>query len=216
MGGRGSGSGGGSLGGGYGKNIDIVNVTDVWTYRHRQSNEPFVDAINTGVGRIESEFPGVMDTVQTVQAAELGGLDSIQVLGFYGQGQLALNQRFTDIGKMNSVYDKAVQQGFHPSRGDRTGTEAVALHEMGHALTDHIGKKMGAKSIDEAAQRIVSAAYKASGEKAGIKAWAKKISGYATESDAECIAEAVADWYCNGSKSTKQSQAIMAELRKYR
>lgn len=214
----GNGSSGPSLGsGGGGLNPnDIKSETDVWSYRHRKGNEAFVDEINTGVGRIQSDFPDLMDTVNTVNTAELKGAAKQGVLGFYGGGTVALNQNYTDINKMNSVYDASVKSGFHPSRGSRTGTEAVALHETGHALTDHIGKKMGARNMDDAAKKIVDKAYKDSKGKGGTKAWAKKISGYATESNAECIAEAVADWYCNGRKSAKESQAIIKVLKSYK
>lgn len=218
MGGRGSGSGGASLGGGSGVNVNIINQTDVWSYRHRPDNEPFVDAINTGVRAMQDDFPDVMDTVNSVNAAKLGGADNLHTLGFYSPADksVALNQNYTDIGKMNSVYDQAVSSGFHPSRGNKSGTEAVALHEMGHALTDHIGKKIGATDLDDAAKRIVDNAYKSSGGRGGTKKWAGGISGYAQKNNAECIAEAVADWYCNGNKASKQSKAIMSELRKHK
>lgn len=216
--GRGSSGGGESLGSGRGERVNIVDQLDVWSYRHRQKNEPFVDAINTGVKNIQEDFPDVMQTVNVVNAAELGGADRIHTLGFYSpaDGTVALNRNYTDIGKMNNVYDKAVKSGYHPSRGNKTGTEAVALHEMGHALTDHIGKKMGAKNLDDAAKTIVDNAYKNSKGRGGTKAWAGKICRYAQKNNAECIAEAVADWYCNGSKAKSQSKAIMSELKKYK
>lgn len=129
---------------------------------------------------------------------------------------VSINQRFTNIDKMNTVYDTAVKSGFHPSRGKYNGTEAVTFHEMGHALTDHVGKKMGASGIDDAAKRIVDNAYKNSGGKGGTAAWAKKVSGYATKSNAECVAEAVADWYCNKNNASSVSKAIMTEIRKYK
>lgn len=214
----GNGSGGPSLGsGGSGINSnDIKSETDVWSYRHSKQNEAFVDEINVGVGRIQSDFPDLMDSVNAVNSAELKGAAKQRVLGFYGDGRISLNSNYTDVDKMNSVYDSAVKSGYHPSRGSRSGTEAVALHETGHALTDHIGKKMGAKDLDAAAKTIVDRAYKESGGKGGTRAWAKKISGYATESNAECIAEAVADWYCNGRKSAKESQSIMKVLKSYK
>lgn len=34
------------------------------------------------------------------------------------------------------------------------------------------------------------------------------------ENNAKCIAEAVADFYCNGSKARKESKAIMSELKR--
>lgn len=42
--------------------------------------------------------------------------------------------------------------------------------------------------------------------------FAKKISGYAQYNFAECVAEAVSDWYCNGGKAKKESRAVMAVL----
>lgn len=214
--GRGRSGSGESLGGGSGENVNILNTTDVWSYRHRRDNEAFVDAINTGVSKIQNDFPDVMDTVERVDAAQLGGLDSATTLGFYGGGELGINQNYTDIGKMNITYDAAVQSGYHPSRGNLSGTEAVTLHEMGHALTDHVGKKIGSKDLDSAAKTIVDNAYKNSGGRGGTKRWAGGISGYAQKNNAECIAEAVADWYCNGNRAARQSKAIMSELRKYR
>lgn len=214
MGGRGGSSG---MGGG-GENVNIVGSTDVWSYRHNQTNEPFVDAINTGVKRIHDDFPGIMDTVASVDAAELGGKDKLTVLGFYSSGDktVALNLNFTDVDKMNRVYDQAVARGYHPSRGNLSGTESVALHEMGHALTDHIAKKLGLPDLDAASRKIFMDAYKATKGKGKYKDWAGKISGYAKENYAESVAEAVADFYCNGRNAHPHSIAIMDQLRKYK
>lgn len=68
--------------------------------------------------------------------------------------------------------------------------------------------------MDVAAERIVKNAYKNSRKKGGIKKWAQRISGYATESNSECIAEAVADYYCNGSGASASSHAIVRELKR--
>lgn len=215
FGGRGA-DGGESLSSGSGQDINIISTTDVWSYRHNPNNEPYVDAINSAVRGISDDFPGLMNDVNTVDTAELGGIDRTQTLGFYGDGQVAINSNFTDIKDMNSVYDKAVKSGYHPSRGNKSGTEAVTYHEMGHALTDSIAKKMGIKNLDAASKKIVNDAYKASGGKGGTKAWAGKISKYAQENFAECVAEAVSDWYCNGSKAKLNSKAIMTQLNKYK
>jgi len=220
MGGRGARAGGGgpSLGGGSGKRINIVEQVDVWSYRHNPDNEPFVDAINTGVAAIQNDFPDLMESVNSVNSAVLGGRDRTQTLGFYDQAgkTVALNSNYTDIEKMNRVYDASVKSGFHPGRGNKSGTEAVALHEMGHALTGHVAQKMGVSNFDDASKRIVDAAYKNSNGKGGTKKWAGGISKYAQDNNAECIAEAVADWYCNGNKASAQSKAIMNELKKYK
>ena len=210
-------SGGSGMGGGSGQSINVVSTEDVWTYRHNQNNEPFVDAINTGIRTIQDDFPSLMDSLNTVDAAELGGRDKNHILGFYapGQKQLAINQNFTNIDKMNATMDEATRQGYHPSRGNKTGTEAVTLHEAGHALTDHVAGKMG-KDFDKAAADIVHTAMKNVKFKGGSEKFARQISGYAKKNYAECIAEAVADYYCNGSKASSSSKAIMSELRKYK
>ena len=156
MGGRGSGA---NLGNGSGSNVTIINEQDVWSYRHRSGNEPFVDAINASAARIQQDFPDIMNDVQVVSASELGGADRISTLGYYSPSDqvVALNRNYTNIEKMNAVYDASVASGFHPGRGERSGTEAVALHELGHALTDHVGRKFGAANIDAAAEKIVKA-----------------------------------------------------------
>lgn len=212
----GRGSGGPSLGNGGGGSINIKSETDVWSYRHKKGNEAFVDSINSSVSDIENDFPGLMQSVRSVNSAELGGADKQSTLGFYGDGRVSINANYTDINKMNNVYDASVKTGYHPSRGNKNGTEAVAYHEMGHALTDHLKAKTGSKNLDEASKKIVNDAYKASGGKGGTKKWAGEISKYAQESFAECVAEAVADHYCNGNKASAQSKAIWAELIKYK
>lgn len=218
FGGRGAGGGGDgeSLSSGSGKRVNIKNETDVWSFRHNRNNEPFVDAINTSARDIQKDFPDLMDTVTRINATEFGGADKRGTLGVYGNGRVGLNTNYTNVDKMNKVYDDGVKSGFHPSRGNKNGTQAVAYHELGHALTDNIAQKMGVKDLDAASKKIVNDAYKASGGKGGTKAWAGGISGYAKENFAECVAEAVADHYCNGSKASKQSKAIMRELNKYK
>ena len=214
FGGRGSGS---SLTIGSGQSINIKNETDVWSYRHNPDNEPFVDMINTSVARMQEDFKDIMETVYHVNAAELGGADKMQTLGFYSPngGGVSLNKYYTNVAAMNAAYDEAIKAQYHPARGSKSGVEAVAFHEMGHALTDHLAAKMGVKDLDHAAKNIVNAAYKAMGHKGdATKGWAGKISGYAKENYAECVAEAVADHYCNGRKAAAESKAIMKELRR--
>ena len=142
--GRGSSKSEGSLGGGSGKPVDILDQTDVWSYRHNPNNEPFVDSINGSVRDIHDDFPGIMDDVSVVNSATLGGADKVQTLGFYSRDSqsVSLNDNYTNVNKMNSIYDASVKAGYHPSRGDKNGVEAVTYHEMGHALTDHVAKKM--------------------------------------------------------------------------
>lgn len=220
FGGRGSSSGPSLGNGGGGNPTNIVDETNVWSYRHNPNNEDYVDAINEGVRKINDDFPGVMDeTVTSVNATTFGGKDKVQTLGIYSETDktVGINTNYTNIDKMNRVYDEATKSGYHPSRGDLTGTEAVTLHEMGHALTDYAAKKMGYTgpvAFENAANAIVNNAYKSSKGKGGTLAWAGTISRYAQDSYAECIAEAVSDWYCNGDKASKASKAIITEMKR--
>lgn len=214
----GNGAGGESLGNGGGGSVNVQSEQDVWSARHNPKNADFVDDINSGVAAIENDFPGLMRNVETVNAATLGGADKQNTLGFYSSANksISINDNYTNVEKMNRVYDQAVKDGYHPSRGNKSGVEAVSIHETGHALTDYVAPRMGERTLEGASKKIVNDAYKASKGRGGTKAWAGKISRYAQESYAECVAEAVADHYCNGSKASSQSKAIMNELFKYR
>ena len=68
--------------------------------------------------------------------------------------------------------------------------------------------------VDEAARRICEEARKKTKHR-GVVQMAKAISGYATETNAEAIAEAYSDVYCNGKKATDESKAIVSTLEKY-
>ena len=219
FGGRGSSSGGDGAGlpessGGM-SSASISKEVDIWSYRHKKDNEPFVDAMNTAARAMVDDFPDLMSTVRTINAGTLKGAAARRVLGYYGDGGVALNTNYTNIDKMNATYDAAVKSGYHPSRGNKSGTEAVTYHELGHALTDNIASKLGMKSLDASSKKIVEDAYKNSKAKGGTLAFGGRISGYAKKSNAECVAEAVADYYCNGNKASKESKAIMKELKKY-
>ena len=207
----------GANGGGGGSPTNVTSATDIWSYRHNQGNAPFVDAINGGLMTIDNDFPGFANGINTVDAVTMSGKDGSQTLGYWAPGtkQLGMNQNFTDVDKMNAVMDNAAKSGFHPSRGNKTGTEAVAIHEGGHALTDYLAQKTGARSLDEVSANVVKAAYKKSGMRGGNKKFAGTISRYAQQNYAECVAEAVADWYCNGNNASNASKLIMAELKSY-
>lgn len=179
FGGRGAGSDGPSLSSGGAGRADIREQTDVWSYRHNQNNQAFVDDINNSMRALDDDFPGLMNnTVTAVNAGRFGGADAYNTLGVYSEGDksITINQRYTDVSRMNAVYDKAGD--YHPSRGNKSAVEAVALHEGGHALTEHVAKKMG-KNFDGASKKIVDDAYKNSGGKGGTVAFASKISRYA-------------------------------------
>lgn len=207
MGGRGSSSGVG-IGGGGGGGERIISTDDLLSRRERQQTE--VDQVL-----------GVLRDINTQYGYEVDGLDvatlgrGSKAMGYYepGSNNIGINERFFDAQKIQQAYDKTVASGFHPSAGNKTGLEAVIAHETGHALTDVVAQKLG-KDFDATAGQIVGEAFKAK-TSAGAKKIAGNISGYARESDAECIAEAFADVYCNGRNASKESKQIVNALKKY-
>ena len=154
--------------------------------------------------------------IQDAQIATLKGRGA-SVMGYYdADGNLAINKNYFDSAKMNAAYDRCADSGFHPSRGNKSGIEAVVAHEMGHRLTDAAGVNSGAGSwqLDSTANSIVKQAAKDAGYRS-TKTFVSKISGYAKQNHAEAVAEAFADVYCNGNKAKKESRAIVNVLNKH-
>lgn len=210
FGGRGSGSGkgGGDLLGKQGNTGPISDVRDMISEREKRMTE--TDDV-LSVGRRMTGLYGDESAVNQFQLAKMGG----GTMAYYdADGNLAMNEKYMNSEGMNRAYDAAVKNGFHPSRGNRSGIEAVGAHEYGHGLTDRAAQLMGFGGfggIEEASRQIVERARKKTRHRTNMS-FAGKISGYAQYNFAECVAEAVSDWYCNGSSAKKESRAVMAVL----
>ena len=210
MGGRGSGSTSGGASGGLNPG-DIVSTTSLISERERHKEE--VDATLTVLRDIQEQY-GV--NLEDAQIATLKGAGR-RAMGYYDAGgNLAINVNYFNSERMNSAYDDCVANGFHPSRGSKSGIEAVVAHEMGHRLTDIAGVNAGKGTwqLDSTARDIVSNAAKASGSRS-VRKFMAKVSGYAAGDYAEAVAEAFADVYCNKGRAKSASKAIVKELNKY-
>lgn len=207
MGGRGSYSGGNTSG----QNINTSNEDSLISTRERHQVE--VDDTLKVLRDVRDRYGVDINDAQVVDVdARNAG-----VMAYYDANQnLAFNRSFFNTERLNKAYDDNVKAGFHPSRGDKSGTEAVAAHELGHRLTDAAGEKMGLGrwAIDQASSRILMDAKKSLGV-SSIRSIGKAISGYAGKNNAECIAEAYSDVYCNGSKAKRESTAVVNALKKY-
>lgn len=210
MGGRGASSSGEGWTGGGGGNVNIINTTSLVSARERQRLE--VDETLKTFKDMHDEYGYIADDLEI---ATLSSKDA-SVMAYYDGSNIAFNETYFDKARMESAYTKCVEGGYHPSQGDKTALQAVASHEIGHALTDKAIAKMGSKlGKKDGAEAIVKEAQKQVGHKGKLADMAGKISGYAKESASECIAEAVADVYCNGKKAQKESQAIVNVMNKY-
>ena len=187
---------------------DIVSTTSLVSAR--EGNQQEVDETLQTFKDIADEYGYIIDDIQI---ATLKG-DGATTMAYYDGSNIAVNQTYFNKAVMERAYAKCVDQGFHPSQGNKTALQAVASHELGHALTDAVGAKMGAIKGDTATAILKEA--KSQGKFKGTLAdMAGKISGYAKFNARECIAEAFADVYCNGSKAHKESQSIVGVMNKY-
>lgn len=211
FGGRGASSGGdGFTGGGGGLNpANIVSTTSLMSEREKQQTE--VDETMEVFKDINAEYGYIIDDVQI---ATLKGADGASTMAYYDGSNIAINKTYFDKAKMESAYDSCVESGYHPPKGNKTALQAVTAHELGHALTDEVAKKMTGVKGDPA-KAILKEAKKTIGHKGNLGSMAGKISGYAKHSASEAIAEAFADVYCNGKTAYKESQAIVNVMNSY-
>lgn len=203
MGGRGSTSGGvtGGLSGGAILGTDsLVSM--------RETNPREVDDVLSVTRDVRDRY-GV--TVTDLEIADIRGGGT---MAYYdSQGNLAINRAYFDSDAMNKAYDSCVASGFHPSRGNKTGIEATAAHEMGHRLTDVAGQKAGDGewALDKTSNSIIAEAKRRMGAKS-VEDVRKSVSGYARSDNAEAIAEAFSDVYCNGNNASRASRTIVGVL----
>ena len=207
MGGRGASSSGRYGGGGGLSPADILSTNSFVSERH---NYDISNDVLDVFKNVNEEYGYVIGDILVAKIKS----KSNNTMAYYDGTNIGFNEAYASTKVLNKAYADCVKSGFHPSNGNKSPAEAVASHELGHALTDAVGKKMGGLDIDRASDRIVKEAKKQTGHR-GVVQMAKKISTYATHSNAEAIAEAFSDVYCNGKKAHKESKAIVNVINSY-
>ena len=180
-----------------------------------KSAHPLTDEIGkAGGGNFANEIMNTRDAFEQEYGTAAKGINLYAatfnqrgVLGAYGGDTVYMNQKYIRNANLTDAMQTAAQSGFHPGIGNKTGAEAVTAHEIGHRLGEIAAQKVKGTERD-----VVGRAAK----KIGIKTedMAGHISKYARTNYSETIAEASADVFCNGSKASKASQAIMAEVKR--
>ena len=206
MGGRGASSSGRYGGGGGLSPADILSTNSFVSERH---NYDISNDVLDVFKNVNEEYGYVIGDILVAKIKSKN-----KAMAYYDGTNIGFNEAYASTKVLNKAYADCVKSGFHPSNGNKSPAEAVASHELGHALTDAVGKKMGGLDIDRASDRIVKEAKKQTGHR-GVVQMAKKISTYATHSNAEAIAEAFSDVYCNGKKAHKESKAIVNVINSY-
>lgn len=208
---RGGKSGGRAHGGGLNPS-DIKSTSDMIVER---GNSDAVDEVLTVSRDFYNEY-GDTVPLQQFLIADLKP-KAAGTLGYYDGANIAINRAYLDNKKMASAYEDCVKSGYHPKLGSKSAMAAVTAHEFGHAATDAVATKLGYSGLNKmnmAADKIVKEA-RAKTKHRGVVQMSAKISRYATTNNAEAIAEAVADVYCNGKKATKESRAIVSVMNSY-
>lgn len=189
---------------------DILSTTSLISERENQ--QALVDETMEVFKDVFDEYGTIVDDIK------LATLKSgSNALAYYDGSNIAVNKAYFNEKIMTSAYDKCVESGYHPSKGNKTALQSVVAHELGHKLTADVGVKMGKdgwKDFDSIATDIVKEARKSTKHR-GVVQMASKISGYATHSNAEAIAEAFSDVFCNGKKAHSESKAIVNVINKY-
>lgn len=207
FGGRGASSGGRGGGGGGLNPADIKSTTSLIS--EREHEQAAVDEV-LGVSKdFLDEFGATADDWVLAQIDPKAG--AMAYADHFGT--IGINQAYFGGEKMNKAYADCVTSGFHPSNGNKTALQAVTAHELGHRLNGVIADKTG-EDFYKTSTKIVNEARKSTKHR-GVVQMASKISGYAKTSNAEAIAEAVADYYCNGKKAKSESKAIVNVLKSY-
>ena len=207
FGGRGSASGGGTTGGGSTKVLSTESLLSA------SGKTTEINQVMDAVKAVADDY-GV--NLYDMRVATLDKKSQGTMAYYDNSGNLAVNKNYFDSKKMDGAYDDCVKEGYHPKRGNKSGLEAVSAHELGHALSEEVGRKLGYGDwqLDKASNKIISEAKKQGGFKS-VGAIRKGISGYAQKNNAEAIAEAFADVYCNGNKAKKASKAVVDVLNSY-
>lgn len=197
-------SGEGKYGGG------MENSDSTTTVR---SSHPLADEIGKGGGSFANEIMNTRDAFEREYGATVKGMNlsvatfsDPSTLGAYGGNTLFMNEKYVKNANLTQAMQAAEKSGFHPGIGNKTGAEAVASHEISHRLGEVAAQRAGISEQDIVARAAA---------KLGIKTEnvAGHISKYARSNYSETIAEAGADVFCNGSKASKASIAIVNELK---
>lgn len=191
-------------GGGSGVNpANIRNETSLISERAYSSLE--VDQVLNVAEDVRNRYSSVVgDWI----LADVVGKDS-GTMAYSDGTNIGFNRKYFDTPYMSQVYDQCVQSGFHPSRGNKTGIEAVAYHEWGHVLSAKVAERLNLNGSTHAGANEIMNRARAAIKARGVRKMAEKISGYAKTNNAEAVAEAFADVMCNGGNAKAESRAIV-------
>lgn len=108
-----------------------------------------------------------------------------------------------DVNSYNRYAESGANDGHFKSFGDKSGAFYVGVHELGHFVFENVRNAMGVREYMEfeSTMRNPLPLY-----------YDGEISGYATTSYHEQVAEAFADYYCNGENASNHNKTLVKTL----
>ncbi|MDI9498220.1 MAG: hypothetical protein QM270_07030 [Bacillota bacterium] len=180
-----------------------------------------VKSVVTGFTDILDEYPDLIPAFTEIAPVDRG------VMCMNRMGRLGVNPRyFTSMKNLEATARNCSASRFWPANATPA---SIGAHEAGHLLesiiinrnatyTSALERSMAWSKCTEA-KRITRQAWLNVRGDAVYRGMSKAqitqdISRYATKSASECLAEAVADVYTNGTNAKRYSQAIVDIIRK--
>jgi len=184
---------------------DILEEVSMMSNRNPE-NQKEIDEVLSVMRNIYDEYQ--IAAGDLVIATMKKSKDSVAGYHKPSDGTIGINKTYLDSESCTKAYDASIKKGYHPSRGNRTGLEAIAAHEIGHRIARVIAENQNIRQLSILQQAIKQTNYHS------IEDMAKSISGYARKNHHETIAEAFTDVYCNGNNASAASIAIVNTLKK--
>lgn len=174
-----------------------------------------------GIELVVREIPALQKIVRIDYDQERTGR-AYAVAGFYGR--ISVGDIFrTGSDSLEKHYQSDVSSRFHPK-----GTSAIHItsHEVGHAIEGEIIRRhpelsnqakawnnstMATRIVRQAATQVKKTPY---GKGKTNDQLVYSVSRYAKRNRSEALAECVADYISNGSKSNPLSQAVWGIIKK--
>ena len=199
------------------------NVRFIDAEMQKLKNVEGVKAAIAGVERVMEDFPEIKGHWSAV-----GSFKGPGIAGVSHKGELRFNpEYYTKLSHkdfLNKI-EGAVNRGHFPKNA--YGAEVVGIHEAGHLaagalrskmnndwqslLINYRDKRLESQIVNRVLDKLVSLPDSIM-LGLGRDDFETSISGYATESVAETIAEAFNDWYTNGKNAKIYSREIINEI----
>lgn len=171
-----------------------------------------------GIDRVFDEFPAAKKMFTTIDTGKPG---QSGIMSAKYSGEISFNPKYYNSRK--AALDAHQQNSFHP-KGCSPFTSGA--HEAGHMLERYLVdqgggtlKEWGACTFSEDVIKEATDAIRTKQKELGLRPTSKaalvsNVSGYATFSSSECLAEAVADYIQNGDQARALSKEIWNVLKR--